>query len=176
MSTFWVATGQEFTPGTTCADLVDSISESNLGPNVQTGDTIVRWLIQWYALTNLIDNSLVITGQPLPWVLGLWFTPNPDPVGPEFSATDLLEAEATDAIYTERTKWIPSRWTNPGFDATQWYASSPGVVDIRAKRTFHNHSTDRVHFGAQCERSNFSAGAFDVSISGWIWFKALIER
>jgi hypothetical protein len=176
VSTFWVGIGHEIVSGTTNTDLVDSLVDTNLGSNVHNGDTVIRWLIEWALFTALVDNSSGVEVQPTPWIAGVFFTPNPNPLGAEIDTIDLIGAEVGDAIYTERTKWTPSRWTDGTLHATQWHAGSVGVIDIHAKRTFYDHSTDRISFGVQSLHSEFTSSVVDFTVGGWMRLKCLIER
>lgn len=176
VSTFWVGTGKEIVTGSGDFDITDTLVPTNFGPNVQTGDTIVRWLLQWYLITSLHENSIALATQPMPWVAGVFFTPNYTALGSEVDTSNLLEAEVGDSVYTERTNWMPVRWTDGTLNSTQWHAGSRGVIDIHSKRTFRDHSSDRVWFGVQSEKDNFTSDPIDVTVGGWFHIKVLIER
>jgi hypothetical protein len=171
-----VGTGHEIVTGSGDFDLSDTLSDTNLGPNVHDGDTVVRWLIDWYLITSLHENSIALATQPLPWVAGVFFTPNPSAMTGEGDSFDLLSAEVGDAIYTERTKWVPTRWTDGTLNSTQWWAGSRGVVDLHPSRTFNDHSTDRIVFGFQSEDANFTSDPIRVTVGGWMHIKCLVSR
>ena len=176
MGTFWVGTGLEISYHTPEGDTLDSLRSTNLGPNVQDGDTVIRWLIEWYLITTLHENNVVLDQAPLPWVAGVFFTPNYNALGSEVDSFDLITAEVGDAIYTERTRWAPVRWTDGTLHSTQRWAGSPGVVDIHSKRTFRDHSSDRIWIGVQDESSNFGPNFVDVMVQGYVRIKCLVQR
>lgn len=173
--TFWVGDSIEFAEGTSKDDLADSFKFTNLGPSVDTGDKVVRWLIEWYLITNLIENSVALATKPAPWIAAVTFVPNYTAEGDEIDSTTPIAGEAGDSIYTERSKWAPVRWTDGTLNSTQWWAGSPGVADIRSSRLFRDKATDGIYFGVGSLFDDM-VSALDVTVSGWLRLKALVER
>jgi hypothetical protein len=176
MPTWWTGAGLQITEGTGEGDLIDTWESTTFGAHLQDGDTIIRWLVEWYLITSLHENSIALATQPLPWVAAVAFTPNYGAFETEVDATSPLVAEVGDALYTERTKWAPVRWTDGTLNSTQWWAASPGVVDIQTERTVREHSVDRVWFGFQDEKDNFGSDVVHVTVSGWMRIKVLVKR
>lgn len=174
--TFWVGDGFELADGSSEVDLSDTLKSTNLGPNVHDNDTVVRWLIEWYLISSLHENSVALDHQAVPWIAGVFFTPNYTAFASEVDSFDLVGAEVGDSIYTERTQWAPVRWTDGVNNSTQWWAGSRGVQDIQSERTFRNHSTDRIWLGFQSLEPDSLPDVVDVTVSGWIRIKCLVKR
>ena len=176
MPTFWSGGAIQIGYAAAKDDLIDTVKPLTFGPHLRDGDTIVRWFIEWYLITSLHENSTTLDVQAAPWSVAVWFTPNYTAFESEVDTSSPLEAEAGDAIYVERTKWSPVRWTDGTLHSTQWWAGSPGVVDIQSERTFQNASSDAVFLGAESMYDQMSTPLINVTVSGWIRAKVLIKR
>lgn len=134
----------------TGSDLIPALSLNV--PAVSTLDSVVRVLVDWTFHSQIEGSATGLEKQPEPWAMAVYYTPLP-PGDPDTESSSISNALMGDALYSEVLHWVPTPiWDGTQF-SNQWHASSNGVRDGHGKRTIHDKTTAKVHFGISPLRS-----------------------
>lgn len=139
---------------------------------IHNGDRVARILVAYYMQTSLEENVTTTDLLPRPWGIAAWY--RPDPQADPGSGDEVSFALASDALFSDMTKWVPTRWTDGTLHSTQWWCNSGGVVSCQGNRTIEDKTTAVVRLGVDLIDDEF--GTVAMKVSGRLYLKALIER
>lgn len=146
-------------------------------PAVGSQDQIIRLLTDWTFHTQIEGAATGLQKMPEPWCVGAYYTPIP-PTDLDIESSSILDALIGDALYSEVLHWVQT----PIWDGTalsyQWHAGSHGVRDLKAKRTIHDKTVAKVHFGINPMRDFVpdESNMIPITVNGTMRIKLLIQK
>jgi len=150
----------------------DSLHVESLNTvNIHDGDTIVRALCGWTMTTDLVPAA---PEGPLPFqVYKLGFNFAPPPFG---EAMFDPGGSGGDSLCKDFTRWTRHEWTDGTSFASQWQASSDGMLSVQGQRTIHDKVTDALYLWVKVDTPSFDSGLFqNATVWGLMWIEYLVQ-
>jgi len=157
----------------------DPVDFSFNNPQIDpSGDVVERLLVSYRVQTTTVDTTGPIDANPLPYGIGVSYTPNPqlDPGGDSVTIGDMISG---DALFTDVVRWRPVYIVQGIANVVQWVADSGGVITVQGRRTIQDKVDARLRIAMGSLRDFFGGSevnSLDVAVSGWVYVKILVKR